>query len=348
MKLDRRSAFTVLLSGLVVGRFSTDIAPHRVTAVEAQASEEQRLVAAVKAVAPSVVSVNQGDGGGSGVIIRQDGLILTNSHVIDAGQVTVTLADGNKLPARLITRNEDLDLAVIQVPRHGLPVAPRADSDRLEVAQTAIAIGNPLGFEHTVTRGVVSATHRQLPGSPPGLKDLIQTDAAINPGNSGGPLIDSAGRVIGINTAMIADRGGASRGLGFAIPINAAHDLIQNIPVNAAAIRPLRERPARNRPARAMLGVVLGDITPEIAAAFHMDIHDGVLVARVAPDSPADRAGLRSGDIVTLVNGERVHDSEELSDAIGHLKPGARVRLTVLREGRSMTVTARLAAAGGD
>src|SRR5689334_5476792 len=225
MQVDRRGAFIVLLSGLVIGRFSADLAPRGATSVEAQASEEQRVVAAVKAVAPAVVSVNEGSGGGSGVIIRQDGLILTNNHVIGDGPISVTLADGRELPARPVVRSEDLDLAIIQVRRRGLPVAQRADSDRLEVAQTAIAIGNPLGFEHTVTRGVVSATHRQIPGSPPGLKNLIQTDAAINPGNSGGPLIDSSGRVIGINTAMVADRGGASRGLGFAIPINAAHDL---------------------------------------------------------------------------------------------------------------------------
>src|SRR5437660_11997487 len=125
MKWDRGSAFLVLLSGLVLGRFSADLAPRRSTAVEAQASEEQRIVAAVKAVAPAVVSVNQGDGGGSGVIVRQDGLILTNNHVIDEGPVTVTLADGHQLTARLVTRDKELDLAVIQVPRHGLPVAPR-------------------------------------------------------------------------------------------------------------------------------------------------------------------------------------------------------------------------------
>jgi len=343
MKWDRGSAFLVLLSGLVLGRFSADLAPRRSTAVEAQASEEQRIVAAVKAVAPAVVSVNQSDGGGSGVIVRQDGLILTNNHVIDEGPVTVTLADGHQLTARLVTRDKELDLAVIQVPRHGLPVAPRADSNRLEVAQTAIAIGNPVGFEHTVTRGVVSATHRQLPGSPPGLKDLIQTDAAINPGNSGGPLIDSSGRVIGINTAMIADRGGASRGLGFAIPINAAHDLIQSIQANGQMIRPLRRHGAGP-----VLGVALSDITPEIAAAFHMDVHDGAVVAEVMPDSPADGAGLRPGDIVMRVNGERVHASDDLREALRHLKPGDRVRLTVLREGRSFTTTARLSQARGE
>jgi S1-C subfamily serine protease len=342
MKLDRRGAFILLLSGLVVGRFSADMAPRRSTAVEAQASEEQRIVAAVKSVVPSVVSVDESDGGGSGVVVRQDGLILTNNHVVDQGRITVTLANGQQLPGRVLARDEDLDLAVVQVSQHGLPVAPRADSDRLEVAQTAIAIGNPLGFEHTVTRGVVSAVHRSLAGSPPGLKDLIQTDAAINPGNSGGPLIDSSGRVIGINTAMIAGRGGTGRGLSFAIPINTAHDLIQSISPNGQPVG--RARP---RPARPMLGVSLGDLTPEIAAGYHMDVHDGALVGEVVSGSPADRAGLREGDIVTTVNGERVHGGQEMSEAIRSLQPGDRVRMTVLRNGRSFTVTARLGR-GGD
>src|SRR5207245_370352 len=142
MNLDYRNAFILLLSGLVIGRFSGDLSPHRTTAVEAQASEEQQIVAAVKAVAPAVVSVNESSGGGSGVIIRQDGLILTNSHVVDEEPISVTLANGRRLPANVIASDEDLDLAVIQVPRQGLPVAPRGDSDRLEVAQTAIAIGN--------------------------------------------------------------------------------------------------------------------------------------------------------------------------------------------------------------
>jgi S1-C subfamily serine protease len=292
-------------------------------------------VAAVKAVAPAVVSVNQGSGGGSGVIIRQDGLILTNSHVVDEEPISVTLATGQKYPAHLITSDDDLDLAVIQVPRHGLPVALRGDSDRLEVAQTAMAIGNPLGFERTVTRGVVSATHRSLPGSPPGLKNLIQTDAAINPGNSGGPLIDSNGRVIGINTAMIADRGGASRGLGFAIPINAAHDLIQGLQQEGRIARPV-------------LGVEISDIPEEVAAAYHMSIHDGVLLARVAPGSPAAQAGLRTGDIVTYLNGERVHRSGEVREAMRHLKPGARVSLTIMRNGQAITTAARLEGPGSE
>jgi serine protease Do/serine protease DegQ len=249
----------------------------------------------------------------------------------------VTLADGGKsLPAQLVATDENHDLAIIQVPRRGLPVAPRGDSDHLEVAQTAIAIGNPLGFEHTVTRGVISAIHRELPDSPRGLKDLIQTDAAINPGNSGGPLIDSSGRVIGINTAMIADRAGASRGLGFAIPINAARDLIQNLGLPGA----VRARPIRR--SRPMLGLVPEEITPEIASADHMDIHDGVLVAQVEAGTPADRAGIRRGDILTYLNGERLHEPDDLIQVLHDLRPGDRVRITLMRDGRALTVTAHL------
>jgi len=322
-----------LLSGLVVGRLAGDFAPHRMTAVEAQASEEQRIVAAVKAVSPAVVSVNPGHGG-SGVIIRQDGVILTNDHVIGDGPVSVTMVDGRKLTARVLGRDEQLDLAVIQVPRQGLPVAQRADSDRLEVGQTAIAVGDPLGLERTVTRGVVSATHRRLNDSRTGLEDMIQTDAAINPGNSGGPLIDSSGRVIGINTLIIAGRDGSPRGLGFAIPINTAHDMIQNI-----------DRPGHFT--RPQLGVFLTDITPDIAAEFRMTVQDGALVARVAPDSAADRAGIEPGDIVTRLNGERIHGSAEMRQALRAMKPGAKVELRILRDGRTFDTSARLEEARG-
>jgi serine protease Do len=327
-KLDQKSAATILLSGLVVGRFTADLAPHRMTAVEAQASEEQRVVSAIKAVAPAVVSVNPGHGG-SGVIIREDGTILTNNHVIGEGPVAVTMANGDKLSARVIGRDEGLDLAVIQVPRKGLPVAQRADSDRLEVGQTAITVGDPLGFERTVTRGVVSAVHRRLNDSRPGLEDMIQTDAAINPGNSGGPLIDSSGRVIGINTLIIAGRDGAPRGLGFAIPINTAHDMIRSIERYGRFVQP-------------RLGVMASDITPEIAREFQMSVHDGALVGSVRPGSPADRAGLKAGDIIFRLNGERIESSGELHKAIAALKPGDRVTVGVLRDGHSFTVSARL------
>jgi serine protease Do len=328
MGRDYRGAWVLVLSGLVIGRFTADFAPHRATAVEAQASEEQRIVSVVKAVSPAVVSVNPGHGG-SGVIIRQDGIILTNDHVIGEGPVSVTLADGRKLTARVLGRDDQLDLAVIQVPQQGLPVAPRGDSDRLEVGQTAIAVGDPLGLERTVTRGVVSATHRHLDDSRLGLEDMIQTDAAINPGNSGGPLIDSSGRVIGINTLILAGRDGSPRGLGFAIPINTAHDMIQAIERNGRLIRP-------------QLGVFPSDITPEIAREFQMTVRDGALVAGVRPGSAAERAGLEQGDIVTHVNGQHIHSSSELRRALRALKPGAKVELTVWRDGKTFTATARM------
>jgi serine protease Do len=325
---DYRGAWVLVLSGLVIGRFTADFAPHRATAVEAQASEEQRIVSVVKAVSPAVVSVNPGHGG-SGVIIRQDGIILTNDHVISEGPVSVTLADGRKLTARVLGRDDQLDLAVIQVPQQGLPVAPRGDSDRLEVGQTAIAVGDPLGLERTVTRGVVSATHRHLDDSRLGLEDMIQTDAAINPGNSGGPLIDSSGRVIGINTLILAGRDGSPRGLGFAIPINTAHDMIQAIERNGRLIRP-------------QLGVFPSDITPEIAREFQMTVRDGALVAGVRPGSAAERAGLEQGDIVTQVNGQHIHSASELRRALRALKPGGKVELTVWRDGKTFTATARM------
>jgi S1-C subfamily serine protease len=335
MKPDRRGAFILLLSGLVIGRFSTDFAPRRALAVQAEASEEQRIVAAVKSVTPAVVSVNKDDGGGSGVIIRADGTILTNNHVVTGGgPISVTLADGQQLSARLVGADRSLDLAVIQVPRQGLPVAQRADSDHLDVGQTAIAIGNPMGLDRTVTRGVVSATHRTLTEGRPGMEDLIQTDAAINPGNSGGPLIDSAGRVIGINTVILAGRDGMSRGLGFAIPINTAQAMINSI-----------ERTGHFT--RAFLGVTPVNISPEVATQFHMTVHDGALIATVQPGSPADQAGLQEGDIVTFVNETRVHSSGDLRKALGGLKPGSRVKLIVMRNGRSVTATARLAEDSG-
>jgi S1-C subfamily serine protease len=325
---DYRGGLILLLSGLVVGRLVGDLGPHRATAVEAQASEEQRIVAVVKAVSPAVVSVNPGHGG-SGVIIRQDGIILTNDHVIGDGPVSVTLADGRKLTARVLGRDDQLDLAAIQVPVNGLPVAPRGDSDRLDVGQTAIAVGDPLGLERTVTRGVVSATHRRLDDSRLGLENMIQTDAAINPGNSGGPLLDSSGRVIGINTLIIAGRDGSPRGLGFAIPINTAHDMIQAIERDGRLIRP-------------QLGVFPTDITPEVADEFHMTIHDGALVAQVVPGGAAERAGLERGDIVTHVNGQRVHGSADLRRVLRALKPGAKAELTVWRAGNTFTATARM------
>jgi serine protease Do len=325
---DAKGATILLLSGLVIGRFAGDLMPHRMTAVEAQASEEQRIIAAVKAIEPAVVSVNPGRGG-SGVIIREDGIILTNNHVVARGPISVELANRDRLSAKLLGRDEGLDLAVIQVPRQGLPVARRGDSDRLEPGQTAIAVGDPLGFERTVTRGVVSATHRLVDDERPGMENMIQTDAAINPGNSGGPLIDSSGRVIGINTLIIASRGGSPRGLGFAIPINTAADMIHQIEQYGRVIQP-------------RLGVVATDIPEQVAAEFRMTVRDGALLNSVLEGSPAARAGLKAGDIVTHINGKRIQDGGDLRRVLRSMKPGDRVELIVMREGRAVNTAARL------
>jgi S1-C subfamily serine protease len=187
-------------------------------------SDEQSVIRVARQASPAVVSVSREGGVGSGVLIRTDGVLLTNAHVVgDARQVRVELADGRRLNGRVLGRDVSGDIAVVKIPGSGFPRAPLGDSDRLEVGQASIAIGNPLGLDRTVTTGVVSAVNR----SGFDMDGLIQTDAAINPGNSGGPLLDSRGRVIGINTAVLRGRGAS--GLGFAIPINMANNVAQQL-----------------------------------------------------------------------------------------------------------------------
>jgi serine protease Do len=276
--------------------------------------------------APSVVSVQRDGGVGSGVVIRRDGVILTNAHVVgDARQVRIGLADGRDLNARVLGRDPTVDVAVVQVDGTELPVAPFADSDVLLVGQTAIAIGNPLGLERTVTRGVVSAINRSPRGF--GLDGLIQTDAAISPGNSGGPLLDSRGRVIGINTAIIAAPGAS--GLGFAIPINLARDIADQV-LTTGQIR------------RAYLGVDYRDIDEPLAEQFQLPVREGVIITVVGQGTPAARAGLRQGDIVTALDGKPVRQGGDLRRAIRGQKPGDEVRLRVLRPDGQREIVARL------
>ncbi|MBW3635814.1 MAG: trypsin-like peptidase domain-containing protein [Armatimonadetes bacterium] len=187
-------------------------------------SDEQNIIRVARQASPAVVSISRNGGTGSGVLIRSDGVLLTNAHVVgQAQQVRVELADGRRLVGRVLGRDSSVDVAVIKISGSGFPRAPLGDSDRLQVGQASIAIGNPLGLERSVTTGVVSAINR----SGFEIDGLIQTDAAINPGNSGGPLLDSRGRVIGINTAVL--RGNGASGLGFAIPINLASDIAQQL-----------------------------------------------------------------------------------------------------------------------
>jgi serine protease Do len=264
-------------------------------------------------------------------MIRSDGILLTNAHVVGSfKRVRVGLADGRTLEGEVLGQDPTVDVAVVRLSERNLPAARLGDSDSLEVGQLAVAIGNPLGLDRTVTRGVVSALNRAPPGF--GLDQLIQTDAAISPGNSGGPLLDSRGRVIGINTAVI--RAPGSEGLGFAIPINLANDVAQQV-LTTGRVR------------RAFLGIEYRDLEPEIASTFGLPVQQGVIVAAVTAGSPAARAGLRRGDIITRVDDVPVAQGGDLRRALRARSPGAEVTLTLLRGSKRFTTRVRLAETPG-
>jgi serine protease Do len=290
-------------------------------------SEEQNVVRIARQASPAVVSVAQQEGGsGSGVIVREDGVILTNAHVVGMSRaVRVGLADGRRVDGRVIGRDRSLDVAVVRIDAPNLPVAPIGDSDRLEVGQTAIAIGNPLGLERTVTTGVISAVNRSPRGI--ALDGLIQTDAAISPGNSGGPLLDSRGRVIGINTAVLRVPG--AQGLGFAVPINAAQNVAGQIL-------------ATGRVVRSFLGVEYRDVEPEMAEQFRLSVREGIVVAAVSPNHPAERAGIERGDIITRIDDTPIRQGGDLRRLLRDRRPGDTIRVTVARGGETRTLTAEL------
>jgi serine protease Do len=274
------------------------------------------------------VSVSQQEGGsGSGVIVQSDGVILTNAHVVGMSRtVRVGLADGRRVEGRVVGRDPSLDVAVVRIDVPNMPVAPIGDSDRLEVGQTAIAIGNPLGLERTVTTGVISAINRSPRGM--SLDGLIQTDAAISPGNSGGPLLDSRGRVIGINTAVIRATG--AQGLGFAVPIKLAQNVAEQIL-------------STGRVVRSFLGVEYRDVEPEMAEQFRLAVREGIVVAAVQSDAPADRAGIQRGDIITRIDDTPIKQGGDLRRILRDRRPGDSVRVTVVRAGDgTKTLTARL------
>jgi len=260
---------------------------------------------------------------GSGVIVDPSGYILTNNHVIENAQdITVRLSDSRKLTARLVGRDPKTDLAVLKVEAPGpLPAAELGDSDRLRVGQWAIAIGNPFGLDRTVTVGIISATARTRVGVTT-YESFIQTDASINPGNSGGPLLNLDGKVVGINTAIVA----AGQGIGFSIPINMARDVMKHLI-------------ARGRVVRGWLGVAIQDLTDELAATFGVTERGGVLIADVIRGGPAEAAGLRAGDVVVEFNGVAVNEVPDLQRQAAAAAPGDRVRLVIVRDGARAPVT---------
>lgn len=270
---------------------------------------------------------------GSGIVISPDGYIVTNNHVIDgATDIRVTLNDRRVLPAKLIGADPMTDLAVIKVSGSGFPSLPWGDSTTLKPGQTVLAFGNPFNFRFTVTRGIVSALNRPNPYSDDARKpgEFIQTDAAINPGNSGGPLVNSHGEVIGINTFLISPSGSFA-GMGFAIPTQIARPVVDTL---------LKDGKIEH----ARMGIGINDVTPENAAFFHLENATGALVSQVEADSPAAKAGLKVGDVITELNGRKMDNSGQLQAAISAQRPGNKVTLGVMRDGKSVSVPITLEA----
>jgi len=266
---------------------------------------------------------------GSGVIVdSQHGYVLTNSHVIEkADRIAVSLADNRELEAKLVGSDPEADLAVIQIKPEHLTAIPLGDSDNLHVGDYVVAVGNPFHLGHTVTAGIVSALGRSSLGLE-GYEDFIQTDAAINPGNSGGALVDLQGNLIGINTA-IAGPNGANVGIGFAIPINMAKSIMDQL-VRHGEVR------------RGQLGVLVQDVTPELAAALNIDVPKGAIVARVEPQSAAETARIEVGDVITKVEGKQVDNAADLRNMIGLMEIEHSINIELIRDGKTMTVTVTL------
>ena len=271
---------------------------------------------------------------GSGFIINEKGDILTNNHVVgDADEIEVKLADGRKFPAKVVGRDERSDLAVIHIKApDSLPVEKLGDSDKMQPGDWVMAVGNPFGFEHTVTVGVVSAKGRVIGDAKAPMAKFIQTDASINPGNSGGPLFNIGGEVIGINTMIY----GLGTGIGFAIPINLAKSLVPQLI-------------AKGSVTRGWLGVQIQRMTPELAESYGLKEEKGALIGNVYPDSPAAKAGMKRGDIVLEFDGKKIEDPFDLSAFVAETEIGKKVAMKILRGGKEqVTITATVAKREGE
>lgn len=260
-------------------------------------------------------------GQGSGFIISKDGYIVTNYHVIeDASDIKVTLTTRQQFDAKLIGGDAKTDLALLKIEAEAtLPTVPAGNSDKLEVGEWVMAIGNPFGLGHTVTTGIVSAKGRTIGAGP--YDDFIQTDASINPGNSGGPLFNMRGEVIGINTAIVPQ----GQGIGFAIPSNMALNILGQLS-------------GEGKVTRGWLGVAIQQLSPELMQAFKLEDNRGALIADVTADSPAKKAGLKRGDIIIGFNGEKVHESSELPRLVATMPPGTQATVDIIREGKNLSV----------
>jgi S1-C subfamily serine protease len=291
-----------------------------------------RIPELVTQVSPSVVAVlvsgSEGTGTGSGVIWSSDGTIVTNDHVVSgADSIQVALASGRRLDAEVVATDPLSDLAVLRVEEEGLPAASFAP-ELPDVGSLAVAIGTPLGLENTVTAGIVSGLHRNVPSGGGSLVDLIQTDAAISPGNSGGALVDSDGRVIGINVAYIPPEARAVS-IGFAIPSPTVVDVVSQLLETG-------------RVQHAFLGIQPSAITPELAEQLDLSVEQGAIVLEVTEGSAADRAGLEPGDVITAIGEESIDRVEDLYSVLRRSRPGEQVTLAVVRDGESLELEAVL------
>ncbi|MGH8016975.1 MAG: Do family serine endopeptidase [Opitutaceae bacterium] len=269
-------------------------------------------------------------GVGSGVVVTADGYILTNNHVVEGSDaIKVSLPDGRELDAKIVGADPRTDVAVVKVEAEDLPFATLADSDKLRVGDVVFAVGNPLGIGQTTTMGIVSATGRSnLRLIDEGYENFIQTDASINLGNSGGALVDAQGRVVGINTAIISTSRG-NIGIGFAIPVNLASTIMRSL-IETGAV------------ARGFLGVSLQDLDAGLAEAFGVEGAKGAIVKEISPDSPAEKAGLRQGDVITGLDGRSVDNSTDLRLAVSQMIPGTSVSVSVIRDGEAMEIPVEL------
>jgi serine protease Do len=266
---------------------------------------------------------------GSGVIVTADGFILTNHHVVDGAQdIRVELNDNRALPAKVVGSDPPSDLAVLKVEAQGLPVLPLGDSDRVRVGDIVLAVGNPLGVGQTVTSGIISAKGRSTGLSDGSFEDFLQTDAPINRGNSGGPLVNTAGELVGINSQILSPSGG-SIGIGFAIPANMARSVMEQL-VKTGKVR------------RGLLGVTVQSVTSDLASSLGLSQVRGAIVGSVTPGGPAERAGLRRGDVILALNGAPVADSNSLRNQVARTQPGSEVTLTVSRDNREQQLRVTL------
>lgn len=265
---------------------------------------------------------------GSGVIVDPNGLIITNNHVVGkAEDIRVTLADKREFKAKLIGTDPKSDIAVVQIDATGLPIVPWADSDKLEVGEFVLAIGNPFGLTQTVTMGIVSALGRSAGIAE--YEDFIQTDAAINPGNSGGPLVNVRGELVGINTAIYSQSGG-NMGIGFAVPSNMARSIMQQLVQTGRVVR-------------GWLGVSIQDLTPELASQFGIPDTKGVLVSDVVDDSPAQKAGFERGDVIIEYDGKPMDSPTHLRNAVAQTPVGKKVTIKIIRDKKPKTIELTIA-----